>query len=82
VAAVKSYVVELPTADLDVGERVRSAAEALSREGTPVRFVRSVYVPEYEACRLVFEAPTPDAVALAGRRAGLVNPRIVEGGRT
>ena len=48
-----------------------------------MRWVRSVYVPEYEACLLVFEAPTPDAVDLAGRRAGLTYARIVEeGGRS
>jgi len=80
VAAVKSYVVGLVAEDLAAGERARSAAEALSREGTAVRFVRAVYVPEYETCLLVFEAPTPDAVDQAGRRAGLTYARIVEGG--
>ena len=63
------------------GERARSAAEQLSREGTAVRWVRSVYVPEEDTCLLVFEAPTPEAVDLAGRRAGLTYDRIVEGGR-
>jgi hypothetical protein len=82
VAAVKSYVVELPAGDLSAGERARSAAEAVSREGTAVRFVRSVHVPEYGTCLLVFEAGTPDAVDLAGRRAGLTYARIVEGGRS
>ena len=77
---MKSYVVELADADLGAGERARSAAEALTREGTAVRFVRSVFVPEDETCLLVFEARTPDAVALAGRRAGLTHARIVEGG--
>ena len=87
VAGVKSYVVELqlPAGDAtDVaaaGERARSAAEQLSREGTVVRWVRSVYVPEEDTCLLVFEAPTPEAVDLAGRRAGLTYDRIVEGGR-
>jgi hypothetical protein len=82
VSAVTSYVVELAAGDLAAGERARSAAEALSREGTEVRFVRSVHVPEHETCLLVFEAPTLGAVDLAGRRAGLTYARIVEGGRT
>jgi hypothetical protein len=87
VAGVKSYVVELPAGDAtdlaSAGERARNAAEGLTREGTAVRWVRSVYVPEYEACLLVFEAPTPDAVDLAGRRAGLTYARVVEeGGRS
>ena len=77
---MKSYVVELPADDLAAGERARSAAEALAREGTVVRFVRSVHLPEFEICLLVFEASTPDAVDLAGRRAGLTYARIVEGG--
>jgi hypothetical protein len=46
-----------------------------------VRWVRAVYVPEYETCLLVFEARTPDAVDRAGRRAGLTYDRIVEGGQ-
>ena len=82
---MKSYVVELPAGDatdlVAAGERARTAAEQLTREGTAVRWVRSVYRPEYETCLLVFEAPTPEAVDLAGRRAGLTHARIVEGGR-
>jgi Protein of unknown function (DUF4242) len=79
---MKSYVVELQlTADLAAaGERARSAAEQLTREGTSVRWVRSVYRPEDETCLLVFEAATPEAVDRAGRRAGLTYERIVEGG--
>jgi hypothetical protein len=83
VPPVKSYVVELPdgeASDLaDAGERARAAADRLTRAGIAVRWVRSVYVPEYETCLLVFEAPTPDAVDRAGRRAGLTYQRIVEG---
>jgi len=81
---VKSYVVELPAGEATelaaAGERARTAAEQLTREGTAVRWVRSVYVPEHETCLLVFEASTPDAVDRAGRRAGLTYQRIVEGG--
>jgi hypothetical protein len=85
VAGVKSYVVELPARDAadlaDAGERARTAAEQLTREGTAVRWVRSVYTLEYETGLLVFEAHTPQAVDRAGRRAGLTYTRIVEGGR-
>lgn len=78
---MKSYVLELPGADATAGERARTAAEQLTREGTAVRLVRSVYAPEHETCRLVFEAVAPDAVELAGRRAGFTYTRIVEGER-
>jgi hypothetical protein len=83
VAGVKSYVVELqvPAGDATdlaaAGERARSAAEQLAGEGTAVRWVRSLYVPEEESCLLVFEAATPEAA----HRAGLTYERIVEGGR-
>lgn len=80
---MKSYLVELRGGVTDLaaaGERARSAAEALAREGTAVRWVRSVYVPEDESCLLLFEARTPDAVRRAGRRAGLEYERLVEGG--
>jgi hypothetical protein len=83
---MKSYLVELhlpagdPTDLAAAGERARTAAEQLTREGTAVRWVRSVYLPEEETCLLVFEARTPDAVDQAGRRARLTYERIVEGG--
>jgi hypothetical protein len=84
VSGVKSYVVELPAGDARdlaaAGERARTAAEQLTREGTAVRWVRSVYAPEDETCLLVFEARTQEAVNRAGRRAGLTYTRIVEGG--
>jgi Nickel responsive protein SCO4226-like len=84
VADMKSYVVALEgdaTELAAAGEQARIAAEQLTREGTAVRWVRSVYVPEEDSCLLVFEAPTPEAVDVAGRRAGLTYDRIVEGGR-
>ena len=46
-----------------------------------MRWIRSVYVAEDDACLLVFEAPSPEAVGEAGRRAALEYQRIVEGGR-
>ena len=82
---MKSYVLELPAGEATdlaaAGERARTAAEQLTREGIEVRWVRSVYAPEYETCLLVFEAATPEAVDQAGRRAALTYTRIVEGGR-
>ncbi len=85
-AGVNSYVVELQLTAGDAanvaaaGELARSAAEQLTREGTAVRCVRSVYVPEEDTCLLVFEASTVEAVDRAGRRAGLTYERIAEGG--
>jgi muconolactone delta-isomerase len=51
--------------------RARKAARELQAQGTPIRFLRSVFVPEDDSCFLLFEAPSPDAVRAAVRRADL-----------
>ena len=43
----------------------------MQREGIPVRFVRSVFVPEDETCFYLYEAASVDAVREAARRAAL-----------
>jgi hypothetical protein len=55
----------------------RAAAEQLSREGTPVRHVRTTLLPEDETCFHVFDATSADAVGEVGRRVGLSWARIV-----
>jgi hypothetical protein len=62
----------------DVAARVRAAAEQLSGEGTPVRFLRSIFVPEDGSCFFLYEGPSADAVGEAGRRAALAVERVVE----
>jgi hypothetical protein len=56
----------------------REASEQLTREGTAVRFVRSVFVPEDETCFYLYEAPSTDAVREAARRASLACGPITE----
>jgi hypothetical protein len=58
--------------------RARSAAEQLTREGTPVRYVRSIFVPEDETCFLLCEAASVEAVRETARRAALSFERIAE----
>jgi hypothetical protein len=58
--------------------RARAAAEELRREGTPIRFVRSIFVPTDEICFYVFEAISADAVGVACERAALRFERVVE----
>jgi Protein of unknown function (DUF4242) len=65
----------------DVAESALSAmraAEALAREGTAVRFVRSTFVPADEVCFHLFEAASADAVLAVGDRAALTVTRVVE----
>jgi hypothetical protein len=59
------------------GRRARAAAEKLSREGTPVRYVRTTFLPDDETCFHLFEAVSADAVEELTRRADLGRARVV-----
>ena len=76
------YLLELYVSrtDGDAVERAagrgRTVAGELTREGTPVRYVRSIFVPEDETCFFLFEAPSMDAVKEVARRAALQFERV------
>ena len=55
-----------------------SAAEALTRGGTPIRFGGSIYVPEDEICFFSFDAPSIGDVERIAELAGLRLLRVVE----
>jgi hypothetical protein len=71
------YLLELYVARADAvavergSERVRRAAEEHTREGTPVRYLRSIFVPDDETCFVIFEAGSAEAVREVARRAAL-----------
>ena len=79
-----TYLVETYLARGAAGERqareqqARSAAEAMTRSGTRVRFSGSTHVPEDEICFFTFEAPSASIAALVAQRAGLEPLRVVE----
>ncbi|MEP6978923.1 MAG: hypothetical protein ABI948_12800 [Thermoleophilia bacterium] len=79
-----SYLVETFLARGAAGERqsrerrARSAAEAMTREGTGVGFEGSIHVPEDEICFFTFAAPSGREAALLAQRAGLEPLRVVE----
>ena len=58
--------------------RARAAADLLTREGRPVRFVRTVFVPEDETCFYLYEAASVDTVHEAAQRAALPFERVAE----
>lgn len=60
----------------EIETRARLAAAELSAAGTPVRYVRSIFMPDDETCFHLFEADSPEAVDEAARRAGFVGARI------
>jgi hypothetical protein len=71
------FLVELymPRVDGDAAERgavqARLGAEAVTLEGRPVRYLRSILVPEEETCFFIFEAGSAEDVEDAARRASL-----------
>jgi hypothetical protein len=78
---VTSFLVETyaPTSTVlaEAEVRARRAAE-LARAETPVRYIRSIFVPDDEMCLHMFEAPSAEALREASDRAGLSPERIVE----
>ena len=59
-------------------DEVSLAAHQLTREGTPVRLLQSIYVPEDETGFYLFRAGSGEAVREAAARAGLRLERISE----
>lgn len=78
------YMVErdLPGITKDGLAGAQKAAIASSQKsttnGTPVRYIRSTFVPGEARCMCLFEASTPDAVRDVNESAGLPFTRIVE----
>jgi hypothetical protein len=62
----------------EVEERARRAASTLTLAGTPVRYVRTIFVRGDETCFHVFEAASAENVREVVRRASLSAQRIVE----
>jgi Protein of unknown function (DUF4242) len=77
----RTYLVEVyqpRTGAHDASARARAAAEALSRAGTPIRYLRSIFVPEDETCFHVFQSSSKEAVVAASERADFEFARIAE----
>ena len=78
-----SYLVEVyfPRSPVDAarasGHRARAAAEAVSCEGTCVRYVRTTFLPDDEMCFHLFEAESQAVVEEVSRRADLGRTRII-----
>ena len=62
----------------EAGARAAHAAEAVSREGTLVRYLGSVLFPGDEVVLFEFDGASPEAVRRASERAELSVERIVE----
>lgn len=58
--------------------RARKAAAELTGEGTPVRYLRSIFVPEDETHFLLCEAGSAEVARETARRARLGAVRVVD----
>jgi hypothetical protein len=72
----------LPAEDAEVAANragvARAAADQLRREGTPVYYVRSIFIPEDETCIHLYRADSIEAVRAAAARATLHLERLAE----
>jgi hypothetical protein len=59
-------------------QHARVAAEEMTRERRPVRYLQSIFGPDDETCFLLYEADSIDAVREAAQRAGVAFERIAE----
>jgi hypothetical protein len=61
-----------------IAGRAVSAADEMRREGTAVRYLRSIFVPQDETCFHIFEASCEADVRDAAARAGIHAERVLE----
>ncbi len=78
------YMVEryLPSITSDqlvaAAARARSTTAQMTLEGTPIRYLRSIFVPAEEKCFCIFDGPSAEAVKQANQRAEIPFERVVE----
>jgi hypothetical protein len=56
----------------------KATTAAMTSEGTPVRYLRSTFIPGEDKCYCLFEGPSADVVKTANERAQLPYERIVD----
>ena len=82
--AMKEFMVELYVSREDAGAVERAAhlthraAQQMTRLGTPVRYLRSIYVRDDETCFLLYSADTADAVRKAANATGRPFEHVAE----
>lgn len=59
-------------------KRAKEATSEMTREGTPVRYMRSIFIPGEDKCYCLFEGVSADAVRQANERAELPVESISE----
>jgi hypothetical protein len=62
----------------DAVKRLRAASKALTKEGTPVSYRRSLFLPTDETAFHILEGASRQAVSEAARRAVIDSARILD----
>ena len=62
----------------EAAARARVAADAMTREGTQIRYLRALFLGEDEVCFHLYEAASPELVREASRRAAIPVERVTE----
>ena len=76
---VESYLSRTDAAALSRSmRRARLAAEEQTRQGMPVRYLRSMYLPDEETCFLLYEAESAEAACRAAALASIAFERVSE----
>ena len=75
---IESYMSRTGTGELDAAAaKLRAAIAGLPQSAGPVRYLRSMFVPDDEICFHVIEAPSLEAAVEAARLAGMTPERVV-----
>jgi hypothetical protein len=74
---VERYASRLRDAEIS-SDDLQRWAQRVTEEGTPVHYVRSIFVPGDEICMWLFRGPSGDAVRRLMELAGVPYERIVE----
>jgi hypothetical protein len=61
--------------DRTISRTIAAAAE-VDALGLPIRYLRSIFIPDDETCLLLFEADSAEVVRVTARRAGLDPDRV------
>lgn len=75
---VERSLKDIPMEQLAAAQRnaIRTAAQ-MTAEGTPIRYLRSTFVPESGECNCLFSAAGPEQVRALNERAGIPFDKVV-----
>ncbi len=69
----------IPMSDLAKAQQgAISTSRQFTADGTPVRYIRSTFVPESGACMCLFEAADAESVKRVNQTAGIPFDRVTE----